>query len=105
MEFGARLEALAEKAVEDRRRRRAIKASVVEKQTDFDRVRHFPRHPFQSNPSRWKTIEDRRERQDCQGEKAAGNGVSAARCGDRHHEKDGDVTETAKRTGLVCCET
>jgi hypothetical protein len=42
LELGARVNALAEKAVENSRRGCAVKASVMEAQTNFYRVRHSP---------------------------------------------------------------
>ncbi len=71
MKLRARPDALPKKAVEDRRRRRAVEASVVKAQSNFDRVRHSPPslHPIAKHKSRWKALKDGRVRQECQDEK------------------------------------
>jgi hypothetical protein len=71
MKLRARPDALSKKAVEDRRRRRAVEASVVKAQSNFDWIRHFPPslHPNAKRKSRWKALKDGRDRQECQDEK------------------------------------
>jgi hypothetical protein len=69
MELGAGMDLLAEKAVKDRRRRRAVKAPVMEAQSNFDRVRHSPPSPLSmANPkSKGKALKDGWDAQECQG--------------------------------------
>jgi hypothetical protein len=74
MEFRARLEALPKKAIKNRRRRRAVEASVMKAQSNFCRFRHSPPSPLlpAERKSRWKALKDGRDRQECQVEKECG---------------------------------
>jgi hypothetical protein len=71
MKLRARPDALSKKAVENRRRRSAVEASVVKAQSNLDRVRHSPPslHPNAKCKRRWKALKDGRDRQECQDEK------------------------------------
>jgi hypothetical protein len=71
MKIRAGLNSLTKKAVEDRRRRRSVEASVMKAQSNFDRVRHFSSSPPPNAKlkTRWKALKDGRDRQECQDEK------------------------------------
>ena len=74
MKLRVGLDALAKKTIEDRRRRRAIEASVVKAQPNFDRVCHCPPTPSHCKTTRnaeWKALKDGWERRECQDEKGA----------------------------------
>src|SRR4029077_7705402 len=62
MKLRPRLDALSKKAIENRRRRRAVEASVVKTQSNFARIRHSPPspHPIAKRKSRWKALKDGR---------------------------------------------
>jgi hypothetical protein len=81
MKLRSRLHALSKKAVEDRCRGRAVEASVVKTQSNFDRVRHSPPslHPIAERKSRWKALKDGRDRQECQDEKEDARTVRRAK--------------------------
>jgi hypothetical protein len=71
MELRARVHALSKKAVEDRRGRRTVEASVVKAQPNFYLVRHSLPSPYSNakRKCRRKALKDGRDRQECQDEK------------------------------------